>query len=429
MVKLFLILSPSNQEFLLYAADIEQQTVDIFLEVTFTSGSWIYNMNTIWIQLFCQRPCVLYLARSDVESVVIHWAHPLSALRCRFDFWLFLLSFVLLYLGKKQKFILVHFSNILAYFSIVIVSSRPGFQQLSLGSWLKLILWFQSEHSLRQSIGSGLYIANLSLWLAWTYSRKIHSRANLEIHSATCTRSSRFFICTDAFLMFLADPCRIGDSLGISADSRPTYVRAVPLSYHAVWLKSCFKFESHSFFKISGNFFSRSYCNCLGRLGIGFAMDALEVRGLCILRWCLIHCDSNFCWLQLFLIRSLEHQTTACFANSQEFIALTISSSQRLECCWHHLRSYSCQRRPYMASWGNCWYQHSIVCSTTVRTCSNKTAVESVPKRSFGHVPMQFRMWDWAQVFVEVMPHALLPALAVTAAAYGANWASWMTFI
>jgi len=47
MVKLFLILSPSNQEFLLYAADIEQQTVDIFLEVTFTSGSWIYNMNNI----------------------------------------------------------------------------------------------------------------------------------------------------------------------------------------------------------------------------------------------------------------------------------------------------------------------------------------------------------------------------------------------
>lgn len=58
---------------------------------------------------------------------------------------------------------------------------------------------------LLQSIGSGLYIANLSL---------------------------------------------IGDSLGISADSRPTYVRAV------------------------------SYCNCLGRLGIGFAMDALEVRGV-----------------------------------------------------------------------------------------------------------------------------------------------------
>ena len=100
--------------------------------------------------------------------------------------------------------------------------------------------------------------------------------------------------------MFLADPCRIGDSLGISADSRPTYVRAVPLSYHAVWLKrSYFKFESHIFFKISGNCFSRSYCNCLGRLGIGFAMDALEVRGLCILRWCLIHCDSNFCWLML----------------------------------------------------------------------------------------------------------------------------------
>lgn len=71
---------------------------------------------------------------------------------CRFDFWLFLMSFVLL-----------------------------------------------------QSIGSGLYIANLSL---------------------------------------------IGDSLGISADSRAIYVRAV------------------------------SYCNCLGRIGSGFAMDALEIRGV-----------------------------------------------------------------------------------------------------------------------------------------------------
>ncbi|CAJ1371942.1 unnamed protein product [Effrenium voratum] len=75
-----------------------------------------------------------------------------SEILCRADFWLFLLSFVLL-----------------------------------------------------QAIGSGLYIANLSL---------------------------------------------MGDSFGISADSRATYVRAV------------------------------SYCNCLGRIGSGLAMDALEMRGV-----------------------------------------------------------------------------------------------------------------------------------------------------
>lgn len=125
---------------------------------------------------------------------------------CRFDFWLFLLSFVLL-----------------------------------------------------QSIGSGLYIANLSL---------------------------------------------IGDSLGISADSRPTYVRAV------------------------------SYCNCLGRLGIGFAMDALEVRGV--------------------------HRS-----------------------------------------------DHILITAFGVLLASS--ALLFLPE--------------------EVMPHALLPALAVTAAAYGANWAIMPSFI
>ena len=120
----------------------------------------------IWIYNCFAKGRVSCTWHYNVESVVIHWADPLSALRCRFDFWLFLLSFVLLYLGKKQKFILVHFSNILALLLWVqghVSSSCP----LVAGS--NCFCGFKREHSLRQSIGSGLYIANLSLWLAWTY--------------------------------------------------------------------------------------------------------------------------------------------------------------------------------------------------------------------------------------------------------------------
>eukprot|EP00913_Durusdinium_trenchii_P020057 g18849.t2 len=124
----------------------------------------------------------------------------------------------------------------------------------------RLDFWlFLMSFVLLQAIGSGLYIANLSL---------------------------------------------IGDSLGISADHRAIYVRAV------------------------------SYSNCLGRLCVGFAMDALEIRGV--------------------------HRS-----------------------------------------------DHIVV--TAVGVMLSSFALLLLPE--------------------EVVPHALLPALAVTAAAYGANWAIMPSFI
>ncbi len=76
---------------------------------------------------------------------------------------------------------------------------------------------------------------------------------------------------------------RIGDSLGISADSRAIYVRAVPPGQHStVFTRKDSKTDSNSASVIRLMFQNvpRSYCNCLGRIGSGFAMDALEIRGL-----------------------------------------------------------------------------------------------------------------------------------------------------
>lgn len=121
-----------------------------------------------------------------------------TPLRCRFDFWLFLMSFVLLQLGAFGQCIFRTFSS---------------------------------------PVGSSLY------WDVKEKQTTEQSCASCAGNPLALVSTLPICLCTSASLMqrdlhWIDSRCvchalRIGDSLGISADSRAIYVRAVPLRQHS----------------------------------------------------------------------------------------------------------------------------------------------------------------------------------------------------
>ena len=123
---------------------------------------------------------------------------PRTPLRCRFDFWLFLMSFVLLQLVAFGQCISRNFS------------SPVGLS----------MYWDIDKQTKEQSCASCASCAGNPLALVSTLPICLCTSASLERDLHWIDRCA-------------CHALRIGDSLGISADSRAIYVRAVPPGQHS----------------------------------------------------------------------------------------------------------------------------------------------------------------------------------------------------